>query len=413
MSLIFLAGEKLNILEQAATVTPSPAADSLFPVTNLCAGTPQEPFQFSATASASTITTDLNIVLNSGLEDWTTGDPDNWEKEENGSSAVTEETSLVNGGSSAAKLTSVSNADVLIYQDLTCLAGWRVNLEAALRGDGSVPVRLRIRCLETGKYYTSGGSWTTTPTDYATRTTASYADTTVTLSLDDWEITLLHQVTLRLEFAVTETGVGYVDDVHAWPSWDFGSVHHHNIGANVTIQLRSSTDNFSSSDVLKATMTRARPTFFSSLGSYVDGRYARLKLDGANYAAIQIGELVLGQKRTVSKNPSFPYGQGFEMIQLEAHDMGSTPYRVNLSPDELRSFNLRFSHSASQRDDIQIQLCKRSNWGEKNVVLVPDTALTDVLLARAPRGLSSPRAALDRYPYEIVLVELPFPIVGL
>ena len=164
---------------------------------------------------------------------------------------------------------------------------------------------------------------------------------------------------------------------------DFGSaksvsicgVHGHNIDSGVTaIQLRKSSDNFSGSDVLVATMTKAFPTFFVTFGS-TSFRYWRLKFVGTNAAPIEVGEWVLGAKSTLTNAQLIVNPWAYNEIMPQNRQVGTNvpqAFANNLTTARQRSIEISFlAKSYAERDELR-DLFTDTKFGEEPLVCVPD-----------------------------------------
>jgi len=172
----------------------------------------------------------------------------------------------------------------------------------------------------------------------------------------------------------------------------FCSVHGHNIDSGISaIQLRKSSDNFSASDDLVATMTKATPTFFTSFAS-TSFRYWRLKFVGTNTASpapIAIGEWVLGVKATLSDPKLVSYS--YEDIMPQSRQTGKDipqVFAVNLADLRQRSCSLTFvAKSYAGRDELRDNLLVASKFGQEPLIFVPDANDSIVIHGRMPDSI--------------------------
>lgn len=202
---------------------------------------------------------------------------------------------------------------------------------------------------------------------------------------------------------------------------DFGSeksvdvcgVHGHNIDSGVTaIQLRKSSDNFSASDVLVATMTKASPTFFTTFAS-TSFRYWRLKLVGTNASAIELGEWVLGAKSTLTNAQLIEWSYD-EIMPQNRQGSGAVPQAIvaNLATLRQRKLELSFlATSYSERDEIRAMLVD-SAFGEQPLICIPDPNDEIIIHGRTPGkftwdvlpgGLHRTSFAIEEDPFSLSL----------
>ncbi|MHA1952262.1 MAG: hypothetical protein ACW987_20690, partial [Candidatus Thorarchaeota archaeon] len=226
----------------------------------------------------------MNRVLNGGFENWTSGTPDDWTDDSNGTGAISQESVLHH----ALKLDGAgANNEARAYEDVTMLSGWTAYVTIYIRGDDASPTTCKIQCLETGEYLQSNGTWTSTPTNFHSQSAASYAEGATTFTVPAFSETMRHTVTLRM-LGENVTGVGYLDDVYLWPSVTFASVHGHNLGSNITVKVQSDSDSAYGSVTTRATMTTTRPSFYAATTTLdPEERYWRFLFDGTNFEAIE------------------------------------------------------------------------------------------------------------------------------
>ncbi len=380
--MLVVSGERMNLLARG-TVTSS-SADSDWPLTSLYNYRPASEFRFNAAAADDYVELDSNVVSNGGFETstlsgWTDGSV-------GASNAISEEGSIVDGGAKAMKLTlttSGSSNHTTGYQDIEARAGERWNFSAALRGDGTVSARLRIYIVEAGRWLSSDlTTWASTAQDVDTVSAASYATHTGTFTLPSMATLQRATVTLRVSIVAAEasgSGAAYADDVYFWPSWDFVSVHGHNLAIpGITVQLRESTDAFSGSDDLVASPTVYRPTFHHHESTPCDYRYMRVKFVGTNHEAIRLGEIVVGQALESATYPDNGYTRGFVWPGNRMTTPGNVRWARALGDALQRTYLLRFAfRSSANMREFRDEIVARSKGGLLPMVVVPDSTLTE------------------------------------
>jgi len=412
--ILVCAGELANLLARASSVTSTSAATN-YPLANAYDGRASEEFRFASAAVDSNITADLNLITNGDFE---TSTLSGWIDRSLGSGNLgDEELSTVHAGAKAMKLvlaTAGANNWAMRTWDKEVRAGERLTVSAWLRGNGTVYSRLRVLNLQTGKYLTSAGAWSTVQ-DVGARQPATYAQTSVTFTVETFAQCLGPTATLRVICLATEasnTGTVYADDVYLWPSWRLASAHGHNVGPCVTPEVRSSTDNFSGSDVLRATMALAAPTCYSYLSAVCDDRYVRLKLVGTNWQAPAIGELFVCLPLRLARHSDWGAELTWEHPDLVSETPGKEQYVSSLSAWPRRIFGLKFRFlSETQKAEALTEIFQRSRGRANPLILVPDASLGDVLLGRIDRSWTVRRTLAAHYEgNDLVVSELPFAV---
>ena len=177
-------------------------------------------------------------------------------------------------------------------------------------------------------------------------------------------------------------------DFTSLKSVDICSMHGHNLDAGITVELRGSTDNFSSSDVLVATMTKASPTFYDTFGS-ASIRYWRLKFVGTNSVPIEIGEWVLGARSTLDRPQLVSWS--YEELMPQSRQSGANVpqvFAVNLSSLRQRVLDLSFlARTYAQRDNFRALLTD-TKFGEEPLVIIPDSSDEIIIHGRMPASIS-------------------------
>lgn len=381
-----LAGLLKNILSRG-TVTSS-SASSLFPLASLWNEFPSSVFKFNAAAADDYIECDGDIVQDGDFEDGIDG----WTEDcVGGGNTTSLEETLFDTGSKALKLTLAAHGSGAYYasryKDLQCRAGERLNFSVRLRGDGVVSARLRLYIVEAGLYLDSDlTTWTTSAVDVDSVSAAGYASHTGQITLPGMSTLRLPEVTLRLSVVAQEsasTGAAYADNIFLWPSWNFVSVHGHNLGP-VAMELRESTDAFGASDVLVkslASTALVHPSFHWYEDTPCDLRYMRLLLSGTNYAAGMLGEVVVGQALSCATMPDRSYESTHGFPGSDSTSPSGVQFPVSTSDKELRELNMRFQF-ATEEDLLEFrdEVVTRSKAGRIKLVVVPDDSLTRPLV---------------------------------
>ena len=159
-------------------------------------------------------------LANGGFETAGAGGADVWGSwtETAGSGALANETTLVHGGSDAAKITAGATANTKVAQTITTVAGENYELEFWTRGDGTYAGRY-------GVYDVTGSA------DIVAAVTTGVAGTTYTMVQVRFT-TPASCVSVRLDLwcPATNTGIAYFDDVSVK-----GRQKHNGTYSNVTL----------------------------------------------------------------------------------------------------------------------------------------------------------------------------------
>jgi hypothetical protein len=303
VSFLLQTGQRFNLLEGcAAAIVASPVAATGYEVAYLSDRTPI-PFCCSALTSPLTLTQDLNAILGGDME--SVGLP-SWTAVVTGTGAVTRTTVAgefyPSAGSTAGMKLAAGTGTAKDYKDITVRAGQKRRFTGALKGDAANATKIRVTNRQTGKDLKSDGTWAAGPQYVHSQTAAAWSVLAyLPYTVESWAVCLADAVTLRIEVSQeVPTGVGYADDIYDHPDVDGLCVWGHSIEPSCVVEWRSSTDGFSGSDVLVATMTQRHPAFYA-LATHTT-RWLRLKITGVPTAAISIGELVAFQSFALSRS---------------------------------------------------------------------------------------------------------------
>lgn len=422
MPIIFLAGDKANNLERVdSTPTASPGADTNFGIVRLYDRFPSSPFRFSASSSASYVQADLNVITNGGMETASTsstGDVATWTESNSGTGAVTRTATAgeFSAGTAGMKL-DAGTGSAAAYEDKEMRSGERFTVTADLRSTGAVTsVEIQIQNLETGSYLSTAGTWGSTATNALTNATSSFATVTQTATVEALTSqTRQDLVHLRVTIVNDSTGtIGYADEVYLWPSYDFSSIHGHNIDARVSAALVSSSSSGFGTTATDATFTVQQPSFFAALSTQRDKRYVRLSFTGSNSTQsgiIYIGEWVVGQKYDPTNDPL----NGPTITQTDfqiRQDQNPTSARSFLLGDhETRILAFQFTHdTTSNLTEYRDHWWRRSRFGHHPLVVCPLSTGADVVYGKLdPTWTYSHETFLTVTTADVNLVELPMP----
>jgi hypothetical protein len=380
---LVLAGPGANLLERlnAARFTSS-GAHASFPLANLVDKQPDSPWIDSAVGAGRVITVNLNHVYDGQME------------ADNGVGGVTGWTFTPNGvgtGAAATRTTSFSPPEGTRCMDIftgntggatkggvatttfQVLRGISGRFRARLQSNGTATIAIRFYDPGRGKYLTSGGTWTTTPTDFLSTSSATWVssgDVLATIEAspatryDLDEATILVQVISSTTANINQQ----IDDVRFFPEWDTAVLAGHNLDV-ATCEFRTSTDDFAANDVLWNAPTIYKPGFYYSNTTKQSAPYFRVKFPGTNSAPIGVGELVLGQRLALTRKPGFP------TVRIREDLIRPLPWRsYALSDDPLREVVLPFDYFGTEWDEARDKVWQRSRNGLHPMVVIPNDA---------------------------------------
>lgn len=393
-----------NLLARGAVTVSS--ENPLFPKAHLPKA-PSMRFEFGSLAADQTITVDGTQVPNGGFE---IAGLDGWVDDDTGTGTSVEETTTIHAGAKALKCNGGASGEGRRYRDIVARAGEWAEISAALRGNGTVAARVRVKNLLTGNWLDSAGAWGA-QADVLTRTTASYNVEAKQFQVESFAACGFNDAApLRVYCVCTQNGDAFFDEVLYVPGVDLLSVHGHNTDPSVPVQFRSSSDG--SSFNTEATLTKAWPSFYGLLPARVFKRYWQEKLAGANHAAIiRHGSVAIAQTFTPLECDLV---SGAELAHLEPDVASETPsgelFVHSLSAFPRRTFALRYEFvSTVTLDDHRVELFHRPRGRRHPMLLIPDTTKPDVLWARGDRSHRVVKTFQDVYSdRDLVVAEAPF-----
>ena len=422
MGFLFAAGTQANILEGALSITPS-SESSLFGKSRLVDQEPGSVFQFASAGANDRIDVDLNRDFNGSFEGaFTNGVPEKWTDASNGTGALEleDDTTKVHTGGSTKALRlngGGSGNEAVAKVQIKVLSGWAMTLQGFLRGDATDAAKMRVKILETGQYLQSDGTLSSSAVGFARWAGTTYVEKSASFTVPGFSTTQRHFVTIEIELRNDGDGLAYADDIALWPHWDFVSLHHHNLGANIAPTV-SSDDNaaFASPTTRLDSLTTGLKTFdvrrgkfWGRVSSLVTDRYFRMQYPGTNYEPIENGELVVAQIRTLQRKPQSGFPTRLDRPQVEAPDRLGRGRVLNLTEQESERITFQFlAISEAERDEMKNELVFRSGQGRDPVIVVPVDTKPDVIYGRIGRTFEFTTEPLFGYGLEVL--EETFPV---
>jgi hypothetical protein len=408
---IYVSGYLGNAMRRATSITPSQVAHAKYPAANLGSGLPSKPFRFNATGANVDVVADINFLLNQGLENWlVTTLPDDW-LEGAGAGSITREAGVVDEGVYSAKITGSKE----FYQDVLVLTGKEYELGAALHGDGVQPAYIRVQDLDTLRWLSTAAAWQNARTAAEIETANAWVDAKSNFTIES-PSNAKYYTTLRIFCGGAAGGTIYIDDLYLIPKVSMTSVHGHNLGSGVALNLRASTDNFGASNVDISTPVMAQPAFYDNTFSLASYRYWKLLTTSQDVGdPIWMGEWALGAFTNLGEAMRW----GWQLVHRQPRtDVRMSPSGQLYTRREAYrpSRNLVMSFIASteaDRDEVLEEVRQASEQGDEPVIMVPDT--TDKVVIHGRVSESSFPVSHDPGPtwtYGMTLEEDVYPVAG-
>ena len=373
MGILVSAGKWANVLSTARAVTVSPAADALYPASALYDGVPGKEGAWAATAANDYVKADLDIATNGDMEGTFPGS--GWSNASTGTGATAQSNTYAKAGTYSGRVTGGASGEGIYRFTKVLRTGFRYRLSVWGRRTTSATGKVRVYNAETRRYLqTSGGTWSSGSADVATSSVSSFTEMTVNFTVEGFYVCGSRDtVTIQIDLANSANEFYYFDEFRLWPEIDFISVHGHNADALMAPQFRSSTDDFSASDVLEATMTVRRPAFYSKLGSAITKRYVMLKFTTVNSRGpIRIGELFCGQYLAASEKTSASFGTMAVTVENRQAVNGYQAFPFQSDPIVTIDVPLK-AFAATGFAEIRDEIVARSEGSRYPLVLVYDT----------------------------------------
>lgn len=325
----FVSGRAANACISAQSVTVS-SADADFPKDNLQNDKPWKAFRFGSAETNPSIAFDCNMVADPSFETEASGTslPTTYWSVPAGANTPDISNAQANEGSNSLRLDAASEG---AYQDFAVRPGGTYRLTCALYGDGTDPVNAYVLDLISGKWLQSGGTWTTTKTAWATRSTTAFATSSITLTLEDPVLGHFGPAKIRVQFERpgSITGAAYVDSVYLWPKITMAATVFDTIPSAFPVAVESADDSAFSTNLtdngdLPAWRFRRYLVF---AGPATPQRYWRFNVTGSTFAGYLpwVGQTVLAERKTLTRNPGvdYEYLRTFPLVGTEDQPVGT------------------------------------------------------------------------------------------
>lgn len=432
MAFRYLAGPLMNLVGRGAVYGASKSgplllgpgtADASYPLTNLYNGVPALPFRLSATTTGTYVAFANNLVYNgdfeqTGLTGWTAT-----------SATLTSETAAgyFLKGVASMKVVASGAGGGAISDTVLAQAGEYLQIWAAARGNGTNNVQITVRCLDTNQDLNSSGVWSTIGTFVMTRSTATMAAITpVTFQVPSFST--LGRATARLQVRVTGSAAStfYVDEVLLVPGVDFVGVFGHGFERSTGVTLATSGANYWHSPSFSvsfgatsnaacasqtAVVTNTSRVYdpFPAVFFYPGGVYGTY----STVAAPWIGELVVGQMATVTRNPESLVIAPSYRGQQRGATRGGTLWVHNANAYPVREARLSLVTRGGTTDaaSMETEFLRMTEGGRYPTVLLPvDLDSTTAIYGRVTESMSfAHKMPVGYSTTEAVVTEEPLP----
>jgi len=423
----YVAGELVNFLEQARSITVSPSADALFPVTRLYDGYADSVFRYGSNAADPYAIFDLALkgkdgVDNGALDTWSGGSPTGWTKTTTGTGTVVETTvgAEVRSGS-AAKLNKGSGTAKLV-KTYRVRSGQRFSFSLYARIAAAGSAKAQLYNPVTKKYLTSAMAWQTAQAYFATEAASTtYVEKTNSFQVESLAAHLSPITWLELTLVDDGAGGGsdfaFFDDVFLWPTWNAVVIAGHNIEPGMVATLRSSTDNFSASNDVEVTLAQRQPAMFGYDSTAITRRWAGLLFSGTQSAlagAIFAGEIAITYLETAAVGPNDGWTERFIPDNVLNSLPGGKVTATRTTEQLRRAYQFAFEHATQGTDElkeVRDEIHKRAHGSLWPVILVPIDAEDRVCHGRISDQWEGKRVFDTIHDNDLLIADNPFPRV--
>jgi hypothetical protein len=383
MGLRYAAGQHVNLLERALTVTMTPPPDTGYPIANLWDGRPARLVRHNSNAADPSITADL-AAFDGGMGGWIGGVPAGWTKVTTGTGTFIETTTVGEYVTSPAAKGNPGTGTAQQSRDIIVRAGERRRISISMRRAGSGTGRLSVQNLYTKKFLAAAGaSWSAAQAFVLSdNTNTTHTTQAADYTVEDMAACQSPIVRLRLTLDAGGTGDSMYDDVADWPRWNALEVHGHNLDPGLVVELRSSTDGFVGSNVLQQTGAILQPSFFIAAPATVNHRHVRLQLTGTNQEAAWYGEVVPCFLETALKAQNWNFEVRYKEDQIRNQGRLGITHVSNLAPIFRRLLKMSFEQTVTEEAELRHEIVWRCRGGAYPLLVVPIEGETMVLYIR-------------------------------
>ena len=341
MAELYAAGENVNLLERASAITLSPAVDSLFPTANLYDGRLTRPTRHGSNAANPSITFDLAAFAPQGA-----GTVERWVR-------AGERRRITSSGTTSITVQNLATKKFLQFSGV----GWQTGSVAALSSPGAISYQVE-------------------------------------------SLAVCQSPMVKLQIVIT-SGTSVTD----WPRWNGLIVFGHQLDVGLVCEMRSSTDNFSGSNVLEATGAILQPGFVMWAPSGIASRYGRLLLTGTNQVIPWYACVMPCWLETALQAADIGYEEKTRESQVRNESDFGVVNVFNLTAGGRRSLKLSFRANSPGAAEIRNELVWRSRGGAYPAAIMPRSDEGSVYLGRFTDEWGVKRAFLETWDTDLFLVQ--------
>jgi len=292
------------------------------------------------------------------------------------------DTPTPNTGAHAFKLSAATGEGGVeaagMYQDVKVRAGEIGTVSVALRGDGTRTIRAKAYILETGQYLTSGGALSTTPQDFATRVTATWATTTIMWTppayTKQWPIGIW---TVRFSAYITDAAVGdgYVDDYVYWPHTNSNAVIGHNLMPALTAFVLQRSSDAAAWTTEHTYSTIYSPNMYGLHSTMRTERYWRYLTTGINGAyALWFGQPWLFQKLLFDRSPNYGFNEALSKEYKEQRTTAGATRRYYKEDTPRTDLIFTWRHPTdADYEELRDRMFRQGRLGEWPALIIRST----------------------------------------
>lgn len=353
----------------SSPLTLSAVADSIFVEAGLYDGRCDLGFKPAALPTNYTITFDANLIPNGDgeLTTFPVAPAPQYVTSGTGA-AIGTNTGTPYAGSRSLQLSGAGGITADSYVDIPVHAGEALRLFSITSLRTGEDAFITVKNLQTGHWLKSDGTWQTSSQKISEDTTAAENWTTPSASDFNFVVETVAQcqgteATLRITLSVVDVGSTTLDarfEVLLIPGADYMGAHGHTFKPVITPQAYADDDSaFGSATSLGTLSQDQTPVAFLVFASTNYERYKRLKLTGTADAIPSIGELVIAQLTSFTKNPDYPLDMNFVKPMARQYTPGGMPFTYPIGGREFRELRVQYTYKTQanytqQRDMLLI-----------------------------------------------------------
>jgi hypothetical protein len=250
-----------------------------------------------------------------------------------------------------------------------------------------------IRNLATGKYLTNAGAW---------QAGSAFCLTGAgSLSYQIESLTLCQVAVFSLSISTSAS------TVTEWPRWNAAAVVGHNLDAGLTVEMRSSTDNFGGSNVLEVTGAILQPSFFMLDTGGIANRYGRVLITGTNQVIPWYAEVIPCWLETAVTTLGMDHEITYDWAQIRTDGLYGEPHIYPLAAQPRRLAKWRFNMDAAREVEIRQEVILRCMGGAYPLLIVPTSSDTPpaVLYGKLDAKWATTRNFRDVWATDLTMAE--------